>query len=500
MTGELLAQAERVRVTSTASLDPLTQSRLGQFFTPERAAALIAAMPVLPSGSALRILDPGAGSGMLMAALIERIGTERPGTAVSVTSVEVDPEVIPALTETAHLCKAWGKKRGISVSVDIRRHDLITASTGLADDLAAEFDVVIMNPPYAKLASASHERRAMAALGVDCPNLYAAFLAVGVQALRPGGQLVAITPRSFANGPYFGNFRSYFFNSITINRLHVFESRSRVFADTGVLQENIIFSGVKAGERSPVRITTSRDHEDVATEHVIGYQDLVLPSDPHKFLRIPTTDSDTAIAERMMNLPSTLESLGVQISTGRVVEFRAQKNVRTTPSQGDVPLIYPTNLRSGRVEWPRKTRKPQGFSVLSDADRKVLLPPGHYVLVKRFSAKEERRRVVAALWDPGRNGTCEVAFENHLNFFHSRGVGLNPRLAWGLCLWLNGSPVDQFFRTFSGHTQVNATDLRSLRFPSAQDLCELAATCDELPEQESLDLLIDGVDKKKVAA
>jgi adenine-specific DNA-methyltransferase len=500
MTGELLAQAERVRVASTATLDPQTQSRLGQFFTPERAAALLAAMPTLPSGPVLRILDPGAGSGMLMAALIERIGVERPGAAISVTCVEVDPRIIPALRETAHLCEAWGEKRGLSVSVNILRHNVIEASTGLNGSLASEFDIVIMNPPYGKLSSNSRERQAMIALGVDCPNLYAAFLAVGIQSLRPGGALVAITPRSFANGPYFGNFRAYLLDALTINHLHVFESRSSVFADTGVLQENIVFSGIKSGQRGPVRITMSRDHEDMATEHVVGYENFVLPGDPHKFLRIAATDSDTAVAERMMNLPSTLHRLGVQVSTGRVVEFRSRANVRAVPSGSDAPLIYPTNLRSGLVEWPRPTKKPQGFAVVRDADRKFLLPAGTYVLVKRFSAKEERRRVVAALWDPGRNGAREVAFENHLNFFHSRGASLDPRLAWGLCLWLNGSPVDTFFRTFSGHTQVNATDLRSLRFPSAQALCDLAAACDSLPEQDSLDSLIDGLGDKTVAA
>src|SRR5271169_2964658 len=109
-----------------------------------------------------------------------------------------------------------------------------------------------MNPPYRKLAVQSTERQALLAQGVDCPNLYAAFLAIGVQALRPGGQIVAITPRSFANGPYFGTFRRFFLEGTALDRVHVFESRSIVFADSGVLQENIIFCATRSGDRSQV--------------------------------------------------------------------------------------------------------------------------------------------------------------------------------------------------------------------------------------------------------
>jgi len=66
-----------------------------------------------------------------------------------------------------------------------------------------------------------------------------------------------------------------------------------------------------------------------------------------------------------------------------------------------------------------------------------------------------------------------VAFENHLNVFHVSGHGLDEDLAKGIAVWLNSSVIDKFFRTFSGHTQVNATDLRTLRFPTAAALRDL---------------------------
>jgi adenine-specific DNA-methyltransferase len=152
------------------------------------------------------------------------------------------------------------------------------------------------------------------------------------------------------------------------------------------------------------------------------------------------------------------------------------------------------------VNWPRSIGKAQGFVAHCDKDRKMLLPPGHYVLVKRFSAKEERRRIVAAMWTQERNGDQQIAFENHLNVFHVGGSGLDPELGWGLCLWLNSTVVDRYFRTFSGHTQVNATDLRALRYPSENTLRHLAQVVDELPDQDALDALVGDLICEKVPA
>jgi hypothetical protein len=40
-------------------------------------------------------------------------------------------------------------------------------------------------------------------------------------------------------------------------------------------------------------------------------------------------------------------------------------------------------------------------------------------------------------------------------------------------VFLNSTRLDEHFRLFNGHTQVNATDLRSLKYPSRDALLEL---------------------------
>lgn len=496
LVSELLRRTEERRSSTGMNLDPGRRARLGQFFTPSRAADLIAAMPQLPAAGTLRVLDPGAGVGSLTAALTARVLRESSGAGIEVVAVEVDDLVCPALEATLADCSAVAAALGTAFTWTALRGDLTEAGTGLARGtgvLAAPFDVVIMNPPYRKLASRSAERLALAGEGVDCPNLYTAFLAVGVNALKAGGQLVAITPRSFANGPYFGAFRKYFLNRMALDRVHVFESRSTVFADADVLQENIVFSATRSGEHGDVTLAVSSHHSDEPSTRAVSYASIVEPGDPHQFIRILAGDSDVAASRVFAALPCTLAETGIEVSTGKVVDFRAREHLRDSPDPGTVPLIYPGNLRDGSVTWPLAIRKPQALALCADTCR-LLVPGERYVLVKRFSAKEERRRVVAAVYEGADVGTGAVGFENHLNVFHCRGRGLDDaQVTRGLCLWLNSTVVDKYFRTFSGHTQVNATDLRSLRYPSRAQLAALGGALGggSWPDQEKLDSLVE---------
>jgi adenine-specific DNA-methyltransferase len=296
---------------------------------------------------------------MLSAALVSRVLSEAPELEVHVVAVECDASVMPHLADTLEACKAEGAGK---VSFDIVDTDYIGAATGVtADDRLFGFELVIQNPPYGKLAASSVARKAVQATGADAPNLYAAFLALAAGALNPGGQLVAITPRSFCNGPYFGGFRSYLLGQIALDRVHVFESRSTVFADTGVLQENVIFAGTKGGARGEVLLSASNGHEDDASHRRVPHSDVVRPEDRQQFIRIATDDADTVVAEKMLALPGTLASLGMAVSTGKVVDFRSRECLHESEAGRGRPLIYPGNIREGTVAWPREIRKPQWF-------------------------------------------------------------------------------------------------------------------------------------------
>ena len=134
------------------------------------------------------------------------------------------------------------------------------------------------------------------------------------------------------------------------------------------------------------------------------------------------------------------------------------------------------HLKEGRIRWPDPNKKGKPNALVVDAgSEKLLLPNGPYVVVKRLTSKEEAKRVRAAVSDPSSTPGQWVAFENHLNVFHRANRGLPDGLAQGLATYLNSSFVDRYVRQFNGHTQVNATDLRQLRYPRAEQLLELGA-------------------------
>lgn len=477
---QLLEFAENQRIEAMLDIDSKQQGQLGQFFTPGAAAEFIASMPQIPMQQTYRVLDPGAGSGILSAALIERILSINPDASIELIAVERDPLMIPHLEQTLRQARDIAPHR---ISTAIEHADFILDSVGLYPtiDIADSIDIAILNPPYGKLPATSEHRKAMKAFGTDAPNLYAAFLALTTATLKPGGQLVAITPRSFCNGPYFGEFRKSFLNAVSLDHIHVFDSRASVFSDTGVLQENVVFTVTRSGKKQTVTLSSSQDHLNETISRTLPYDSVVYPDDPHRFIRLATNEADTAVAEQVLSQPCTLADLGVQVSTGKVVDFRSRDALHDKATDEGQPLIYPGNLRHGIVEWPQEIHKPQWFKPQDAKQTSMLLPEGWYTVVKRFSSKEEKRRIVAAVWSPERT-PGSVAFENHLNVFHIRGEGLDQHLAQGIANWLNSDVIDRFFRTFSGHTQVNATDLKTLRFPTLEQLKNLGHYPDSLEE------------------
>lgn len=474
------------------------QEELGQFLTASPVAGFMASM-FGPLPSTVHLLDAGAGAGSLTAAFVSRCCEKRDGVrAIEATLYEVDGQILDALAATMRECERRCTAAGIRFTFTIHPTDFIQEmSSRLSGDLFGSvtpaFDVAIANPPYRKISTDSAERRALRSVGVETSNLYTGFIALIQRLLAPGGQLVGITPRSFCNGPYFRPFREDFLSQLELRRLHVFESRKAAFREDSVLQENIIFHAIKGTQQPHEMIVSSSSGEqgDDITEAVFPFAEIVHPHDAEKFIHIPSNNGHAAAKETMDGLTASLASLGVTVSTGRVVDFRLKDALRKEPERGTVPLLYPCHFNGGTVHWPKlEARKPNAIMDTAET-RQWLVPSGMYLLTKRFTSKEERRRLVACMFDPDQVKTEWIGFENHLNYFHASGRGLERHLASGLYAFLNSTVVDQYFRRFSGHTQVNATDLRTLAYPDRDTLQAMGRDMATLNlTQEEIDQLV----------
>jgi adenine-specific DNA-methyltransferase len=492
-----LALADQLRMDIGSFVDPTTRSKLGQFMTPAPVASfMVGLFGDLPDQ--IRLLDAGAGFGSLTAAFVhEACMRARRPSSIHATAFEIDPALAKRLKGTMEACADESRRFGIDFAFRIIGDDYIlhSAEPLIANqDRVGVFNCAILNPPYAKINTASALRRALRKLSIETSNLYTAFVAVALEQLSPGGQMVAITPRSFCNGTYFAPFRKRLLEGAAIEHIHVYESRRKAFAEDEVLQENIIFRLTK-GARQPAQVCISSSEGPAAagiSRRMVPFTEVVAPDDRQRFIRLPVTVEGSELAARVRALPATLRYLGLTVSTGRVVDFRAREHLRKEPGSDTVPLIYPMHFNGGFVHWP-KTNGRKANALAFNADTlDLVVPRGTYVLTKRFTSKEERRRIVAVIYDPQRIDAEHVGFENHLNYFHEDGHGLPPTLARGLAAFLNSTAVDEFFRQFSGHTQVNATDLRNMHYPERSQLEELgAAIGDFMPDQATIDAMVE---------
>jgi adenine-specific DNA-methyltransferase len=475
------------------------RSEIGQFLTPVAIARCMSSM-FAGGPYEVRILDPGAGAGVLFASCVETlISQEERPFSIKVVAYETDSTILPYLEETLKRCQSLSVSNGIEFHGIIKREDFVSAAiaeTGGSLFVApsAQFTHVILNPPYKKINSRTAISRMLYSSDIEVANLYAVFVWLSMMLLEPSGQMVAITPRSFCNGPYFKKFRVAFLRMMSLKRIHIFESRKKAFGDDNVLQENIIYHAVR-GLQKPKTITISTSEGidlDKARIISVPYSRVVHPDDRDMFIHLGIDGTNKNPAELMKCFRSSLNKLGLSVSTGRVVDFRAREHLKQFPQQDTVPLIYPCHFANGFINWPVESGKKPNAIESSAETSDLLVEAGFYVLTKRFSSKEQQRRVMAAIYDPARIDACLVGFENHLNYFHKQGKGLLADLAKGLALYLNSTVADRYFRLFSGHTQVNATDLRKMPYPTHEQLLRLGAYVEEtMPNQEAIDAIIE---------
>ena len=172
------------------------------------------------------------------------------------------------------------------------------------------------------------------------------------------------------------------------------------------------------------------------------------------------------------------------ISTEPVVDFRLKdKLVFNEPNKG-IPLLYPVHIRNQEINWPIQLKKPNAITLDENELKKLAFPKGYYILIKRFSSKEEKRRLYATLLTPSSLSFDYFTVENHLNIIHYQRGSLAKEVALGLTAWLNTSYCDNLFRNFSGHTQVNATDLRNMKYPSSDTLIEFGRLVEGKKQEE----------------
>jgi adenine-specific DNA-methyltransferase len=451
----------------------------GQFSTPPEIARVMAAWVEPPSDSSeIRILDPGSGDGVLSATLVRSLISVRQGLHVRVDAYEIDERLAGATTEALSILAGTARTAGSSLEFRVHASDFLAdwGRDGQSfDGSAARFDVVIQNPPYSKIRRGAPQPIGAGNLVYGRPNVYALFLAKTARQLKTGGQMVAIAPRSWLSGAYFKRMRMDFFRRMALDRIHTFATRGEAFRKDSVLQETIIFHAkrVHTLPRSHVELSTSKDLADMGrpTRFSLPWT-FLCPRGAENPIRLPESIFQIAALRELDSYSDRLQTLGLRVSTGPVVGFRSRRDLVEDPSKtsGHVPLIWIEDVGRGRLLWrDGSDRRHPAYLARRATTEKLVFPGEDMILVRRFSAKEDRFRVIACHLQARGLGPS-VAVENKVNVirgFHGRG---GSRAAEAVCWYLNSEIVNQYVRAVSGTTQVNAYELNSLPFPPMETL------------------------------
>jgi adenine-specific DNA-methyltransferase len=383
----LLDHAEHKRRTVATATDRKKKSLLGQFMTPASVARFMASLFDVPSRGEISLLDAGAGLGALTSAFLERLP---PTVKARSEAFEVDAEI------AFHLAEVLLPYLNRGVDVVVRVDDYIEAGTDMALRRERPYTHAILNPPYKKIATASWYRQELRRAGLETVNLYSGFVGLAIMALADHGQMVVIMPRSFANGPYYMSFRKLLLDECSIRRMHLFDARNKTFKDDAVLQETIIMHIERGGAQGDVVVSRSTDDSlDDMEAFTLPFSEIVRPDDAERFIHVPSDGAKSSL-EQALPEASTLLDLGLKVSTGPVVDFRMRQYLHPMPgARGSIPLLYPQHFKDVRLEGPIEGKKPNAITLNGDT-AKWMYPNGWYAVCRRFTAKEERRRVVAS--------------------------------------------------------------------------------------------------------
>ena len=502
--GMLIEDADAAGRAYAAETPRAHQKAFGQYLTPPPIAGYMARRAELPlqSQSTVRILDPAAGSGTLAIAACEALANlAAPPKTVQLVAYELDRELAQVLRSVLRKAKRRLAPR-IQLNWTVVEKDFVLQNASvLTEDLFEEerggFDLVIANPPYFKVAKSDPRAVACAALVHGQPNIYAFFMGISARLLRPGGQFCFITPRSWASGPYFEHFRREFFRIIRPTAIHLFDSRTASFSRDEVLQEIMITWGIRddnwlaRGSPERIEMTTSEGAHDLedAKRRTLHLDDLLDPRDKHVILKLPASEADDEVVELVHSWKGSLAAHGLKISTGPVVHFRALEHLLPEAAPSAVPLLWLSHVRAMQVRWPLGLAKKCEYIRESKESAYILVPNMNYVLLRRFSAKEEARRLVAAPYF-AIEGFNTVGLENHLNYIYRPSGTLSEDEAWGLSALLNSATLDRYFRCVNGNTQVSATELRAMPLPELKVIKNIGRRVRGCTGLEKVDLIV----------
>ncbi len=462
----------------TALLPDGVRKTLGAYYTPPALVHRLIDLVTLTGFDwrTGRIIDPACGGAAFLASVAPRLlehSSHKASSAIlddieaRLFGVEVDPFaawMAMVLLDLALFDLSVGAKRPLKNLV-VARDSLQTRF-----DELGPFDLVIGNPPYGKVTLTPPQRSLFKESLFGHANLYGLFTELAVRLSRPGGIIAFVTPTSFLGGEYFKNLRKLLTTQAPLQRVDFVSDRDGVF--DGVLQETMlaVFKRQPHGTRTTVQINLLRPTDTAESLVVERIGRATLNGGAGGPWLLPRSKDQVTLIERLNSMPHRLIDYGFEVATGQLVWNRHKDQLRPTYEEGCLPIIWAEAVNvDGKFHFQAVRRSHLPYLEIRPGQN-FLINQEPSILVQRTTAKEQKRRIIAAvipnsfvLEYPG------FVVENHLNMVYS--VPAKPRLALRtLAALLNSAALDQAFRCINGSVAVSAYEINSLPLPAPEQM------------------------------
>lgn len=452
---------DNVRLMASVQVRNKRQKLNEQYFTPGFVTNFVAHNLIDLARKSHRILDVAAGVGNIGASVGIVVSQLTSSLGNELHAVEIDSDLAKEcesllssiLSDTSIEHKVYNRDF-LELFLEFKAKNI-------------NFTSIVMNPPYKKFQRKEFDSLRLADHGIEySPNLYSIMMSCALDLLAENGELIAIVPRSFCSGALFYSFRKKIVEKFEIDFIHLFESRNKVFAFDGVQQETII---IKITRKKLIKNTVVISYGDDFEEAVISNRDcntVIFPNDSQHVIHIPYSEIDECVLSGILSFESSLDHLGLKISTGKVVDFRNKPHL-TKEKKDNALLFCKENL--GRNCFNFANDKVNNYIKINEFTANKTLDKQCHVVMNRMFFKESDNVITAQVVDCGLN--TKIAVENHLNYISGYiNTPLDYDMAMGIKVYLESKLVSDYFKRFLGSTQINAADIKSLPFPSKEQL------------------------------
>ena len=447
--------------------------RLGRFFTKRETARLMAGMLTINDDrAAYTVLDPGAGTGILSAAAVEEICKRAPKCRqIFLTCYENNPVFLPQLYDNLERVRKKARHDfDVKLFFTVYEENYIIESknhytVSLFDTIEEKFDIIICNPPTELVSKGTDE--AERAGGVTQVKVSAAtlFAKLAGKHLEQNGRLVIMLPTSIATSSSMKNFRLDMTSEMVIEKIHLFIGKTKNVKRAIPLKKTMIIEYAKAERPETIAISTSTDNgkpENTATLEPLDYDFVVDSKDGS--LTLPKSVEDTRIVKYISEFPETLETLGLKMSTGLVIDSRCEGLLFTEPIKGCIPLIRPAAIKGGQIRFPLPIKR----QYIAAVNNTLFQKNKNLVIIKRVPAKSDERFVNAAVYMASQLPAYRyISTHNKINFIDTkdRDSEMCARLTFGIYALLNSTIYDRYISIISKSKQISSKEMRSLPLP-----------------------------------